>query len=176
MIKMKNILILLILFFINSLIAESKNDFKHEERILNVLQEYFENVDQKNANGMLKHLTPDFVLHFDSNKIMNIKSESDFNILFNNWKKSKKSKFKTTKIESIDIQETHVISNYAAVADVVFTRKDADGNNIRTERALYHLIRGKGYYGSPIKFIWGILTKWSRPWKIYMISNIELER
>ena len=52
--------------------------------------------------------------------------------------------------------------------------KDENGNKIRTERALYHLVRGQGYYRNPLKFIWSISTKWLRPWKIYMISNIQL--
>ena len=73
--------------------------------------------------------------------------------------------------ESIpDLEEGQIL-----VKVLYLSFKDAKGNEIRTERALYHLIKVEGYYGSPPKFIWGILTKWSRPWKIYMISNIQLD-
>jgi hypothetical protein len=163
------------LFIFTSSVFSEKKYYKYEESIKKVLSNYFENVDTRNPNGMLKDLTPEFFIHYGESAVTRIKSESEFIQLFEAWKNSEKGKFLTTEIESIDIQETHIIRNYTAVADVVFTRKDAKGNEIRTERALYHLIKGEGYYGSPPKFIWGILTKWSRPWKIYMISNIQLD-
>ena len=167
--------IFLFLFILTSSVFSEKKHYKHEESIKNVLSNYFEDVDAKNPDGMLKVLTPEFFLHYGEGPVTRINSEPEFIKLFEAWKNSEKGKFYSTEIETIDIQETHIIRNYTAVADVVFSRKDDNGNTIRTERALYHLIKGQGYYRSPLKFIWGISTKWSRPWKIYMISNIQLK-
>ena len=167
--------IFLIFFVLTSTVFSEKKYYKHEDSIKRVLSNYFEDVDAKNPVRMLKTLTPEFFLHYGEGPVTRITSESEFIQLFEAWKNSEKGKFFSTEIETINIQETHIIRNYAAVADVVFSRKDKNGNKIRTERALYHLIKGQGYYGSPLKFIWGILTKWSRPWKIYMISNIQLD-
>lgn len=162
------------MFVFTSSVFSEKKYYKHEDSIKNVLSNYFEDVDAKNPDGMLKVLTPEFFLHYGKGPVTTINSESEFIKLFEAWKNSEKGKFFSTEIETIDIQETHIIKNYTAVADIVFSRRDENGNKIRTERALYHLVRGQGYYRNPLKFIWSISTKWLRPWKIYMISNIQL--
>lgn len=174
-IKMNIILFFSILISLNSLSAENKLSTKNVDKINNVLVDYFRNVDDKNPDGMLEHLTSEFFLHFGSSKVQSIQSELEFKQIFNNWEKSEKSNFKSTQIETIGIEYTGMFKNYTAVANVVYSRKDEFGNILRTERALYHFILGKGYYGSIPKFIWSIATKWTRKWKIYMISNIELD-
>ena len=61
-----------------------------------------------------------------------------------------------------------------AVADVTYDRLSDSGDVIRTERALYHFVKGNGYYAKPLQFIWALSTKWARGWKIYMISNVDI--
>lgn len=172
---MKNYFLISI-FFLSQIFAKSElKKFKHEENIKIILTDYFSDVDKKNVDGIVKYLTSELVMHFGSDGVTRIKSETEFYPLFNSWSKSNKGQFSFTRIDSINIQETHIVRNYTAVADVVYTRMDKNGKPIRTERSLYHFVRGTGYYAKPLKFIWEVLTKWIRPWKIYMISNIALD-
>lgn len=172
---MKNIL-LIFFIFLSLINADSTFDkFKHEEIIKVILTDYFKNVDEKNIEGILDHLTSELIMNFGSDGVTRIKSKTEFYPIFESWSKSSKGQFSFTRIDSINIQETHIVKNYTAVADVTYTRMDKNRNPIRTERSLYHFVRGTGYYGKPLKFIWEVMIKWLRPWKIYMISNIALD-
>lgn len=166
----------IILILLSHLIADkTTKNYKYEDKIHSIVKEYFFNVDKRNVEGILKYLTSDLILHFGTEGVTSIKSEKEFHSIFNLWSSSKNGDYTNTRIDDIDIQGTHIIKNYTAVADVTYTRLDANGNDLRTERSLYHLVRGKAYYGKPLKFIWGVMTKWFRPWKIYMISNVAID-
>ncbi len=149
--------------------------FKDEEKIVSVLKDYFISVDKKDFESMLRYVTIPLNIHFDTEKVVTVESNQDFKILFDNWKKSSKSKFHSTKITSIKVEPTWIVDDLLAVADVTYDRVDNKGKTIRTERTLYHFIRGSGYYSSPLKFMWTFFTRWMSKWKIYMISNIEVD-
>jgi len=158
-------------------VCSSENlNFKNEEKIVSVLQDYFSSVDKKDFEGMLRYVTIPLNLHFDAERVVTIDSNQDFKILFDNWKKSSNSKFHSTKITSIKVEPTWIFDDLLAVADVTYDRVDNKGKKIRTERTLYHFIRGNGYYSSPLKFMWTFFTRWMSKWKIYMISNIEVDK
>ena len=156
-------------------LGEGKKLFKQEEKVLSVLESYISNVDEKNVEGMLKHVTIPIDLHFGSQQVTTIKSKGEFEKIFNRWNNSEKSNFYATKIKSVDIEQTGLINNMLAVADVTFERLSESGEVIRTERALYHLVRGNGYYAKPLKFVWALTTRWARKWNIYMITNLDVD-
>ena len=156
-------------------LGEDKKPFKQEEKVLSVLKSYISSVDEKNVEGMLKHVTIPLDLHFDSQQVTTIKSKGEFEKIFNRWNNSEKSNFHATKIKSVDIEQTGLINNMLAVADVTYERLSESGKVIRTERALYHLVRGDGYYAKPLKFVWALITRWARKWNIYMISNLDVD-
>ena len=160
-----------------SVVFSSENpNFKNEKKIVSVLQDYFISVDKKDFEGMLRYVTIPLNVHFDAEKVVTIESNQDFKILFDSWKKSSNSKFHSTKITSIKVEPTWIVDDLLAVADVTYDRVDNKGKKIRTERTLYHFIRGNGYYSSPLKFMWTFFTRWMSKWKIYMISNIEVDK
>ena len=155
-------------------LGEGKKPFKQEEKVLSVLKSYISSVDEKNVEGMLKHVTIPLDLHFGSQQVTTIKSKSEFEKIFDRWNNSDRSNFHATKIKSVDIEQTGLINNMLAVADVTFERLSESGEVIRTERALYHLVRGNGYYAKPLKFVWALTTRWARKWNIYMISDLNV--
>ena len=125
---------------------------------------------------MLKHITIPLDLHFGSQQVTTIKSKGEFEKIFNRWNNSEKSKtFTLCKIKSVDIEQTGLVNNMLAVADITFERLSESGEVIRTERTLYHLVRGNGYYAKPLKFVWALTTRWAREWNIYMISNLDVD-
>ena len=156
-------------------LGEDKKPFKLEGKVLSVLESYINSVDEKNVEGMLKHVTIPLDLHFDSQQVTTIKSKGEFEKIFNRWNNSEKSNFHATKIKSVDIEQTGLVNNMLAVADVTFERLSESGEVIRTERALYHLVKGNGYYAKPLKFVWALTTRWARKWNIYMISNLDVD-
>ena len=156
-------------------LGEDKKPFKQEGKVLSVLESYINSVDEKNVEGMLKHVTIPLDLHFGSQQVTTIKSKGEFEKIFNRWNNSEKSNFHSTKIKSVDIEQTGLVNNMLAVADITFERLSESGEVIRTERALYHLVRGNGYYAKPLKFVWALTTRWARKWNIYMISNLDVD-
>ncbi len=151
-----------------------KKSFKHEKKVLTVLKSYMSSVDEKNFEGMLEHITIPFDLHFGSQQVTTIKSKSAFEEVFNSWNNSDRSNFHATRIKSVDIEQTGLVKNMLAVADVTYERLSESGEVIRTERALYHFVKGNGYYAKPLKFIWALTTRWARKWNIYMISDLDV--
>ena len=165
--SMKHISLFFALFFVfNIAFAEEKKTLKDERKVLNVLDMYMKEVDNKNSRGMLKHLSMPFVLHFNSEQAVNVTNKEEFGSLFERWEKSDNSNFHSTKLESVEVKE--VFSNFMCVADVIYSRIDQAGEEIRRERALYYFIKGERF--NPILF----LFKWWKRWRIYMITNIEL--
>ena len=157
-----------------TVLGDDKKPFKQEREVLSVLESYINSVDEKNVEGMLKHVTIPLDLHFGSQQVTTIKSKGEFEKIFNRWNNSEKSNFHATKIKSVDIEQTGLINNMLAVADVTYERLSESGEVIRTERALYHLVRGNGYYAKPLKFVWALTTRWARKWNIYMISDLDV--
>ena len=167
--------ILLTLVIVSGIVlGESKKPFKQEEKYYRS-QKLYTCVDEKNVEGMLKHITIPLDLHFGSQQVTTIKSKGEFEKIFNRWNNSEKSNFHSTKIKSVDIEQTGLVNNMLAVADITFERLSESGEVIRTERALYHLVRGNGYYAKPLKFVWALTTRWAREWNIYMISNLDVD-
>ena len=158
-----------------TVIGEGKEPFKQEEKVLSVLKSYIGCVDEKDIEGMLEHIVIPLDLHFGSQQVTTINSKGEFEKVFNRWNNSEKSNFHATKIKSVDIEQTGMVNNMLAVADITFDRLSESGEVIRTERALYHLVRGNGYYAKPLKFVWALTTRWARKWNIYMISNLEVD-
>jgi hypothetical protein len=166
---------LLITFFsvLTIVVATEQKPFKHEKNILAVLNEYMSSVDNKDIDAMLNHLTIPIDLHFGSGRVVTVRSDNELKDIFQNWKNSPRSNFYSTVLRTVSVEETGIVNNMLAVADITYDRLDKDGNIIKTERALYHFVKGTGYYAKPLKFIWALSTRWARDWKIYMISNID---
>ena len=166
---------LLITFFsvLTIVVATEQKPFKHEKNILAVLNEYMSSVDNKDIDAMLNHLTIPIDLHFGSGRVVTVRSDNELKDIFQNWKNSPRSNFSSTVLRTVSVEETGIVNNMLAVADITYDRLDKDGNIIKTERALYHFVKGNGYYAKPLKFIWALSTRWARDWKIYMISNID---
>ena len=133
-------------------------------------------VDNKDIDAMLNHLTIPIDLHFGSGRVVTVRSDNELKNIFQNWKNSPRSNFYSTVLRTVSVEETGIVNNMLAVADITYDRLDKDGNIIKTERALYHFVKGTGYYAKPLKFIWAVSTRWARDWKIYMISNIDMEQ
>ena len=164
-----------LVIFSGVVLGEDKKPFKkQEEKVLSVLKSYISSVDEKNVEGMLEHITIPLDLHFGSQQVTTIKSKGEFEKIFDRWNNSEKSNFHASKIKSVDIEQTGLINNMLAVADVTFERLSESGEVIRTERALYHLVRGNGNYAKPLKFVWALTTRWARKWNIYMISDLDV--
>ena len=157
-------------------VASEQKPFKHEKNILAVLNEYMSSVDNKDIDAMLNHLTIPIDLHFGSGRVVTVRSDNELKDIFQNWKNSPRSNFYSTVLRTVSVEETGIVNNMLAVADITYDRLDKDGNIIKTERALYHFVKGTGYYAKPLKFIWALSTRWARDWKIYMISNIDAEQ
>ena len=154
--------------------GEDTKSFKQEGKVLSVLESYIACVDEKNVEGMLEHIIIPLDLHFGSQQVTTIKSKSAFEEVFNRWNNSDRSNFHATRIKSVDIEKTGLVNNMLAVADVTYERLSKSGEVIRTERALYHFVKGNGYYAKPLKFIWALTTRWARKWNIYMISDLDV--
>ena len=169
---------LLITFFsvLTIVVATEQKPFKHEKNILAVLNEYMSSVDNKDIDAMLNHLTIPIDLHFGSGRVVTVRSDNELKDIFQNWKNSPRSNFYSTVLRTVSVEETGIVNNMLAVADITYDRLDKDGNIIKTERALYHFVKGTGYYAKPLKFIWALSTRWARDWQIYMISNIDTEQ
>ena len=166
---------LLITFFsvLTIVVATEQKPFKHEKNILAVLNEYMSSVDNKDIDAMLNHITIPIDLHFGAGRVVTVRSDNELKDIFQNWKNSPRSNFYSTVLRTVSVEETGIVNNMLAVADITYDRLDKDGNIIKTERALYHFVKGTGYYAKPLKFIWAVSTRWARDWKIYMISNID---
>ena len=111
------------LVIISSMVlGEDKKPFNQEGKVLSVLKSYISCVDDKNIKGMLEHITIPLDLHFGSQQVTTIKSKGEFEKIFNRWNNSEKSNFNVTKIKSVDIEQTGLVNNMFAVADVTFER------------------------------------------------------
>ena len=79
---------------------------------------------------MLEHIIITLDLHFGSQQVTTIKSKGEFEKIFNRWNNSEKSNFHATKIKSVDIEQTGLVNNMLAVADVTYERLSESGKVI----------------------------------------------
>ena len=163
---MKKIIFLIILFTAGIIFSQQDTTFKEQALIISLLEDYFAQVDKKNIDGMYRFFAMPLVLHFNADKPYHIKDKEEFDAIFSAWKRSPNSNFHSTRIDSIRVN--NVFFNYFCVADVTYSRLDNKGNTINQQRVLYNLVKG-GKYG-PL----GLLIKWFKKWKIYMITNVEM--
>ena len=77
---------------LSSVFATEPTSFKHEKKILSILNEYMSNVDDKDINSMLNHLTIPVDLHFGSGRVVTVRSDDELKNIFNDWKNSPRSK------------------------------------------------------------------------------------
>lgn len=163
---MKKGILLITLLVFRTGYAQKDPAYKHQDKVASIMEQYMAKVDNKDIEGMYKYFAMPLVLHFNANNPYHIKSKEEFNTIFNAWKHSPKADFHSTRIESIRVNNAFI--NYFCVADVTYSRLDSEGNVIKTQRVLYNFVKGSSY--SPL----GILFKWFKRWKIYMITNVEL--
>ena len=95
-----------------------------------------------------------------------IQDREEFDAIFSAWKRSPNSNFHRTRIDRIHVN--NVFFNYFCVADVTYSRLDNKGNTINQQRLLYNFVKGDKF--GPL----GLLIKWFKKWKIYMITNVEI--
>ena len=163
---MKKIIFLIILFTAGIIFSQQDTTFKEQALIISLLEDYFAQVDKKNIDGMYRFFAMPLVLHFNADKPYHIKDKEEFEAIFSAWKRSPNSNFHSTRIDSIRVN--NVFFNYFCVADVTYSRLDNKGNTINQQRILYNLIKGDKF--GPL----GLLIKWFKKWKIYMITNVEM--
>ena len=115
---------------------------------------------------MYRFFAMPLVLHFNADKPHHIKDKEEFDAIFSAWKHSPNSNFHSTRIDSIRVN--NVFFNYFCVADVTYSRLDNKGNTMNQQRLLYNFVKGDKF--GPL----GLLIKWFKAWKIYMITNVEI--
>ena len=163
---MKKVIVTILLVAGQGVFSRQDNTFKDQDVIISLIEEYFAQVDKKNINGMYRFFAMPIVLHFNAGKPYHIKNREEFDVIFNAWKRSPNADFQRTRIDSIRVN--NAFANYFCVADVTFSRLDGEGNPINQQRVLYNFVKGDKY--GPL----GLLIKWFREWKIYMISNVDM--
>ena len=163
---MKKIIFLIILFTADIIFSQQDTTFKEQDLIISLLEDYFAHVDNKDIDGMYRFFAMPLVLHFNADKPYHIKDKGEFEAIFSAWHHSPKADFHKTRIDNIRVN--NAFFNYFCVADVTYSRLDNKGNTINQQRILYNLIKGDKF--GPL----GLLIKWFKKWKIYMITNVEM--
>ena len=163
---MKKVIVTNLLVAGQAVFPRQDTTFKDQDVIISVIEEYFAQVDKKNIDGMYRFFTMPLVLHFNADKPYHIKDRGEFDSVFNAWKRSPNADFQRTRIDSISVN--NAFFNYFCVADVTYSRLDNKGNTINQQRILYNLVKGDKF--GPL----GLLIKWFKAWKIYMITNVEI--
>ena len=163
---MKKIIFLIILFTADIIFSQQDTTFKEQDLIISLLEDYFAHVDNKDIDGMYRFFAMPLVLHFNADKPYHIKDKEEFEAIFSTWHRSPKADFHKTRIDNIRVN--NVFFNYFCVADVTYSRLDNKGNTINQQRILYNLVKGDKF--GPL----GLLIKWFKKWKIYMITNVEM--
>ena len=93
---MRKLLFITLALVGNLLFSNEEDVFKDKKKVIRHLKSYMSKVDGKDLSGMYKHLSMPFVLHFDSDDAINVKSKDEFIDIFNGWNTSTKSKFHST--------------------------------------------------------------------------------
>ena len=163
---MKKVIVTILLVAGQTVFPRQDTTFKDQDVIISLIEEYFAQVDKKNINGMYRFFAMPIVLHFNADIPYHIKNKEEFETIFSAWKRSPNSNYHSTRIDRISVN--NAFANYFCVADVTFSRLDKKGNPINQQRVLYNLVKGDKY--GPL----GLLIKWFKKWKIYMISNVDI--
>ena len=163
---MKKVIFTILLVTAQAVFSQQNTTFKDQDVIISLIEEYFAQVDKKNIDGMHRFFAMPLVLHFNADKPYHIKDKEEFETIFSAWKRSPNSNFHSTRIDSIRVN--NVFFNYFCVADVTYSRLDNKGNTINQQRVLYNFVKGDKF--GPL----GLLIKWFKAWKIYMITNVEI--
>ena len=163
---MKKVIFTILLVAGQAVFSQQDTTFKDQDVIISLIEEYFAQVDKKNIDGMHRFFAMPLVLHFNADKPYHIKDKEEFETIFSAWKRSPNSNFHSTRIDSIRVN--NAFFNYFCVADVTYSRLDNKGNTINQQRVLYNFVKGDKF--GPL----GLLIKWFKAWKIYMITNVEI--
>ena len=109
------------------------------------------------------------VFHFGDNPPLAVYTEAELMELLSAWKESPRSNFSTTKFDKIDIAPRWDQANaIICTIDAVYSRLDKNGELVNKARTLYHFYRYKNT--GVLRFF----SKW-RPWKIYMVLDLDIE-
>ena len=163
---MKKVIFTILLIATQAVFSQQDHTFKDQDLIISLIEDYFSQVDKKNIDGMYRFFAMPLVLHFNADKPYHLKDKEEFEALFSAWKRSPNSNFHSTRIDSISVN--NAFFNYFCVADVTYSRLDNKGNTINQQRVLYNFVKGDKF--GPL----GLLIKWFKKWKIYMITNVEM--
>ena len=151
----------IVFVFTNLIFAEDKSTFKDHDEIIRSFKGYLRKVDKKNINGMFRYFNETVTLHIGRNNPIVITSKEEFDKLFITWKNSPKGDFVSTRLDTIHVSPVwDDVDNHLCVADATYSRLDDKGEVVGRGRALYHFI------------------KWNKSflkWKIYMISDLDVE-
>ena len=80
---MRKLLFITLALVGNLLFSNEEDVFKDKKKVIRHLKSYMSKVDGKDLSGMYKHLSMPFVLHFDSDDAINVKSKEEFIEIFN---------------------------------------------------------------------------------------------
>ena len=163
---MKKVIFTILLVAAQAVFSQQDTTFKDQDAIISLIEDYFAHVDNKDIDGMYRFFAMPLVLHFNADQPYHIKDKEEFDAIFNAWKRSPNSNFHSTRIDSIRVN--NAFFNYFCVADVTYSRLDNKGNTINQQRVLYNFVKGDKF--GPL----GLLIKWFKKWKIYMITNVEM--
>jgi hypothetical protein len=160
---------LIIFFFQIQVYTQADTTHKYQDDIVFMLEKYFTEVDKKNIDGMFKYISFPLTTHFDQGEVYFIRTKEDFYKAFSLWKDSPNADFHRTEIESVIV--TEIFKDYFKmnVADLIYSRYDKENNFLTKQRVTYYI------NNEPKKGPLGLFKKWIWDWKIYMISNIEME-
>ena len=167
----KNLLLFLLIMSCISF-AEEK-PFNDHKKVKKVFLEYIKAVDAKDINKMADYFyygdSDKTVFHFGDNPPLAIYTKVELMEILSAWKESPRSNFSTTRFDKIDIVPRWDHANaIICTIDAVYSRLNEDGDVINKARTLYHLYRYKNT--GVLRF----LNKW-KPWKIYMVLDLDLE-
>ena len=158
---MKKFLFYIVFVFGGLIFAEDKSTFKDHDEIIRSFKGYIRQVDKKNINGMFRYFNETVTLHIGRNHPIVITSKEEFDKLFISWKNSPKGDFVSTRLDTIHVSPVwDDADNHLCVADATYSRLNDKGEAVGRGRALYHFV------------------KWNKSflkWKIYMISDLDVE-
>ena len=158
---MKKFLFYIVFIFASLVFAQDKNTFKDHDEIIRSFKGYIRQVDNKNINGMFRYFHDTITLHSGTDKPIVLTSKEEFDKLFISWKASPNANFVSTRLDTIHVAPVwDVADTKLCVADATYSRLNEKGKVIGRGRALYHFV------------------KWDKSflkWKIYMISDLDVE-
>ena len=162
---------ILIYFLLNTVHVFGKSDstHKYQKDIVNMLEKYFVEVDKKNIDGISQYLKVPLSIHHNQGKVYFMRTKDDYYKVFNLWKESPNADFHKTEIDRVVVTEVFKGNLFMNVADLIYSRFDEENNLIIQQRVTYYIM------AMPKKGLLRFLNRWIWDWKIYMISNVEMD-